>query len=226
MKKVFKLTALMLLVGALVMGCKNNGDPDALPGTWTNTAKLYQSWDPPFDVGTLSASDYTVTYELKQPSAMSAEDKPSKSGTYKPISYNVTKDQNFTGFRATVNSNITGGCGFIFCRNVDENGKWSYYYMYINRSGKFYIERGIKGDWAIVKNWDESDAANGKTNEVLVYTDKNKNIVVKINGNEVATIKDPELKSGGVGVVCTVGYDDVIADTPLKAVYQFKEFQY
>lgn len=226
MKKIFKLTALLLLVGALVMGCKNNGDPDALPGTWTNTAELYQSWVAPFDVGTLSASDYTVTYELKQPSALSAEDKPTQSGTYTATSYNVTKDQNFTGFRATVNSNITGGCGFIFCRNVDENGKWSYYYMYINKSGKFKIDRGIKGDWATVKNWDESDAVNGKTNEVLVYTDKSKNIVVKINGKEVATIKDPELKSGGVGVVCAVGYDDVINDTSLKAVYQFKEFQY
>ena len=98
--------------------------------------------------------------------------------------------------------------------------------MYINKSGKFKIDRGIKGDWATVKNWDESDAVNGKTNEVLVYTDKSKNIVVKINGKEVATIKDPELKSGGVGVVCAVGYDDVINDTSLKAVYQFKEFQY
>jgi hypothetical protein len=98
--------------------------------------------------------------------------------------------------------------------------------MYINRTGDFYIERGIKGDWKMIKSWDASDAVLGKTNEVLVYTDKSKNIVIKINGNEVFTIKDPELKMGGVGVVCTVGYNDVANDTPLKAVYQFKEFQY
>ena len=45
MKKVFKLTALLLLVGALVMGCKGDAG-EKLPGNWTKETTYYtvNSW--------------------------------------------------------------------------------------------------------------------------------------------------------------------------------------
>lgn len=226
MKKLLPLGLIIAAVLSLgLIGCKQNGDEDKLPGTWTSSAELYSSWTPPFDVGTLTANDHTVTYELKQPSALSEEDKPGE-GKYNSTSYNLTKEQYYTGFRANVTSNADGGCGFIFCRTVDENSKWSYYYLYINKNGHFYIDQSTKGVWSTVKNWDSSSALLGQKNEVLVYTDKSKNIVVSINNTVVFTIKEPELTHGGVGIICTVGDKDVTNDTHIKAVYEFKEFQY
>lgn len=230
MKKLLSLGLIIAAVLSLgLTGCTQNADEDKLPGAWTNTAELYSSWQGPYDVGTLTASNYKVTYELNKPSEIDDEDKP-EEGYYNSISYAVTKGKIYTGFRASVTSNAEGGSGFIFCQNVDGNGRWSYYYLYINKNGRFYLEEKVPvtGEAKTIKDWTSNEAIKGlgETNDVLVYTDKNNNIIINVNEVDIYTIRNPELNQGGVGIICTVGYGDVANDTHIKVVYDFKEFQY
>ena len=89
MKKLLSLTLIFAAVLALgLTGCKNS--PDDLPGTWSNALELYQySSAAPFNVGKLTVSDYTVTYELNQPSGISNAS-ALKEGYYRSTCYYMT----------------------------------------------------------------------------------------------------------------------------------------
>lgn len=226
MKKILSfgmLLAVLLTLG--LTGCKS--DPDALPGIWLDVTDFYQgATNQPFKIGTVAVSDQTVTYELQQPANIADADKIEK-GYYRSSCYYWTKEAKFTGFKASVKSNAYGGCGFIFNQsNVGD--VWSYYYLYINSTGSFKIDQVVTDVSTPVKDFTKTDALKpfGDKDEVLVYTDKNGDIIVKINNKQVAVIKNPVLKNGRVGTVFTVSYEDVQKDTPIKSVYDFKQFQY
>ena len=79
-----------------------------------------------------------------------------------------------------------------------------------------------------IVEWNKNEAIKLEpgSNEILVYTEKDGSIIIKINDATVGTIRNPELKKGWCGVTRGVGFEDVQNNTPITAEYKFKEFQY
>ena len=225
MKKL--LTFGLILAAVLTLGltsCINS--PETLPGNWTNTTTFYQGSSTPFKVGTLTVTDQTVVYELKKPSEVEKASEL-EEGYYRSTCYYFTEATNFTGFKATVDSNANGGSGFIFCQSTNDT-TWSYYYLYINAKGSIKVDQVINDVSTTIIDWTANAAIKpvGQKNEVLVYTDKTGTIQIKINGTQITEIKEPVLKTGRLGVICTLGYKDVQDENPIKVTYNFTDFQY
>lgn len=236
MKKVFKLTALLLLVGALVMGCKGDAG-EKYYGNWKSASDV-EFWD---DYNFTTANGSEFVYRLENPLTNwgSTVDEGYLSTTY----YSATKNKTFTGFKATAKANAT--CGFTFCwtwrENPDyvEGGKeqknlFKYYYMMIgdnsillaeqNEKNRTYLTKTASGD----DGWQKCDSlkAIGNENEFVVYTEKNGSIKIIVNGVTFLTISEPTFKSGAVGILETLSGDDQLANKTITATYKFKEFQY
>lgn len=235
MKKVFKLTALVLLVGAMLVGCKNNGG-DKYPGNW-KSANEVEFWE---DYNFTTANGSEFVYKLENPLINwgSTVDEGYLSTTY----YSATKDKTFTGFKATAKANAT--CGFTFSwtwranpdyvDNTTPKNLFKYYYMMIgdnsillaeqNESKRTYLTKTASG----TDGWQKCDSLKpiGQENEIVVYTEKNGSIKVNVNGVTFLTISNPNLKVGAVGILETLSGDDQKANKTVTATYKFKEFQY
>ena len=229
MKKLLSLALILAAVLTLgLTGCKSNAD-DKLPGKWTSEIEDFrQGTGTVFGTGTITFSDQTCTVEVKQPSNITNSTSLTENH-YRPTFLTVSPDEKFTGFKATVESNADGGCGFIFCQsNVGD--VWSFYELYLDPSGWFIIYQVIDDVSTPAKDWTKNEIVKtlptGSKIDVLVYQTKDESFIVKFNDIEVATIKSPVLKKGRVGIIPCVGFADVKRDTPIKTVFTFKKFQY
>ncbi len=220
MKKVFKLTALLLLVGALLVGCKGNSG-NKYPGNWTTTADYID-----FTTGMLTGTGPSYVYKDDYTGGRSRY--PSKANTFTYTTWRTNKNSQFTGFRATAKSSPADALyGFAFCISVDGNGDWSYYSIIID-SDAFMVKQQVAGVDSVLFDWESNAAIKPvvQSNEVVVYTEKNGAIKLVINGTVVKTIASPVLKSGVCGVLGPVTYEQYAAGTTVTTTYKFEEFQY
>ncbi len=235
MKKIFKLTAMLLIAGAMMMtGCTR--DPNALPGTWTSTAKYYEyehNDEGNYNrvAGTGPTYVYTPNYELPEEEFTY----PSKPNSFNHSVWPMTYDHNFTGFEATVISTTDSTIvGIPFYINIDRSStsaKWSYYTLFINSDKQYRLKVKLNGGEATdVYDWTTSEAIKKPTekNTILVYQDKEGNLIIKINGTQVEIIRpnDLLLKQGDVGIITPVTYEQLTARTDFTSTYQFNKFQY
>ena len=223
MKKI--LTVGLILAAVLTLGltgCKNNAD-DKLPGKWTSDVETWEGEYTFWNVGKLTISDLTATWEL-DPNALSDSNKPGE-GYYKSGWVGITKEFTYTGFKAEVTNSYKNGI-YGFCFNMNGLGSEASYYE-IDIQGSYYRIAQIGEEYKTIKDWSTSDALIpvGK-NEITVYTEKDK-IKVFFNGSEAFSFTPAAaLKKGKVAVLACVTYRDTINGAPIKNVYNFKKFQY
>jgi len=236
MKKVFKLTALLLLVGALVMGCKGDAG-EKYYGNWTSDVEF---WD--FDDSFTTRNGSTFVYELPNP--LTNWVKTVKSGYVDTNDYSATKKRIYTGFKATATCNTSNGyCGFTFCWTTRANPDYveggdapktlfKYYYMLISKTS-ILIAESNEGTITYLTGtstnpWQKCSSlkAMPEENEIVVYTDKKGDMKVVVNGVEFTTISNPEFKAGGIGFLETLDGDVQAANQTTKITYKFKELQY
>ena len=233
MKKVFKLTALLLIAGAMMMtGCKT--DPNALPGSWTTVAKFYEYSHNDSEnriAGTGPTYVYTPNYDLTE------EDftYPTQPNSFRSTIWQMTYDHNFTGFEVTAVSTADDSIvGIPFYINVDKSttpAKWSYYIFYLNSYNQYRLEVKVNGGQVQqIEDWTTSNAIKGpkETNTILAYQDKEGNLIIKVNGTQVIVIRPGDLliKQGDVGIITPVTYEQYVARTDYTTTYTFKKFQY
>ena len=237
MKKVFKLTALLLLVGALVMGCKGDAG-EKYYGNWTSDVEF---WD--FDDSFTTRNGSTFTYELPNP--LTNWGRIVASGSIASNYYSATKQKKYTGFKASATCNsANGNPGFTFCWTSRENPDYveggdepkylsKYNYMLIGGRDSILIGEIIEGERTYITGtstnpWQKCSSlkAMPQENEFVVYTDKNGDIKVVVNGVEFTTISNPNLTVGGVGFIESLDADIQAENQTTKITYKFKEFQY
>jgi hypothetical protein len=226
MKKVFKLTALLLLVGALLVGCKNNGE-DKLPGNWTTTATYY-SYSSALLKGTGPSYVYKDDYSgAIESGAREVDEYPTEANSFNFTAWTITEETNFTGFTATAKSSPADAVyGFAFFIDNSTKGKWSYYTLIIDDDA-FMLEQKVAGSVSILKKWEKNDAIKAVTteNKVTVYSNKG-SVYILINDTLVYTITNPVIKSGKCGIIGCVTYEEYTTATPVTTTYKFEEFQY
>ncbi|MBO4628799.1 MAG: hypothetical protein J5687_02490 [Treponema sp.] len=223
MKKLLTIGLLVATTLALALtSCKNNVD---YPGNWTKDVELEQGEWTVMSVGKLTVSGLTATYEL-QPSALSADNQV-EEGYYIAIPVPLTKEKNYTGCKVDVTSNCQGGFGIVFNYTSNPAGTYSYYRLQVNANGYYRIEKVTDEGKTPVKDWDKNDAIcrAPQTNKIVIYTEKN-DIAIQFNGTEIHRIKNAELKSGGYGISCNLGHEDIVKDEKINSEFKFKEFQY
>ena len=207
------------------MGCKdpvNNDGGEELPGKWTTNATCWGAYTNQYPAGCSITVDNTkVTYKLTPSNMTNAEEKPSEGFTY--WRYEFTQEDIFTGFKATAScSSAECGYGFVFCLN-----NYDAYVLLLNDDG-FKVTKKIGDEVAKFCEWTSGDyiKAEPGENEVLVYTDTDGSIVIKINGHLAYTIRNPELKKGHIGFTTNVGKGDLDSGKPITITYKFEKFQY
>ena len=230
MKKLLSLAAVVLTAALIFSGCQNasssSDDGDKLPGTWASTAEFNDNYDPPFD----NVSSFThkgngvFEYKVTNASGVAAGKKP-PSGKFIPLSYRVTKDADYTGFKITSISSSTTYHGVSFNITVTDN-KWSYYRLLL--SDKSYnLDLCEAGTETELKGWTQHNAIKASTEEnlITVYADKDSNIHIQINNVEIYKIEKPKLKQGQIGPVCCLSDLQVTGNSTFTTTYTFKEFQ-
>ena len=230
MKKLLKVSILLLTAALLFSGCSNassSSEDDSLPGTWTENTGYYSSFAAPYQGSTLTGTNNTFVYTLTKPAEVADEDKP-EEGTFSYYKYGVTKEKNFTGFKAKAScTSPNSGYGFIFCETSTENKVYSYYTLIL--CGKsFILSEKVNGTSAKLYEWTQDNAieTEPEENEIIVYTDDDSSIIININGSNVAAIRSPKLSKGACGICCNISSTDVKNNTPIAATYTFEEFQY
>ena len=94
MKKLLKVSILLLTAALLFSGCSNassSSEDDSLPGTWTENTGYYSSFAAPYQGSTLTGTNNTFVYTLTKPAEVADEDKP-EEGTFSYYTYGVTKE--------------------------------------------------------------------------------------------------------------------------------------
>ena len=221
MKKVFKLTALLLIAGAMMMtGCKT--DPNALPGSWTTTATLYTH----SNETRLDCNNYT--FEYTSDNNYPGFNYPTSSGSFTYTTFSATTENIFTGFKATAKATPSDApYGFSFNIQIDNDSNWSYYTLVIQENGFKVNYSPFTGKSSTVIDWtDDEVIKTNDSNLITVYKDKDSSIVININGKNVGIIRNPVLKSGKCGVIGAVTYESYTTNTFITSTYTFKEFQY
>lgn len=233
MKKLFKVTALLLIAGAMMMtGCKTDPDEtDKLPGTWTTAATYRTS----FGDSTLTKSGSQFIYTKN---SYSTTDDPGDPNSFNYTTFYVTDSEEayYTGFKASAKSTPESSIyGLAFNMQYDYTNKvWSYYVLFMN-SNSFKVVEVLNGgpnnggtskniiDW---KDWNSINLPKDG-NEITVFTERDGSIVIRINDEENAgVIRNPVLKKGMLGVIGTVTNDEYTSKTEIKSTYEFKKFQY
>ena len=232
MKKIIKNPVLILVLAAMLTmtGCPSNTpDEEKLPGNWTTSAEFYDynNYD-----GYLSRTNAEFTYCLEDPknnwgSTVAA-------GKFGSNSYAVTKQDNYTGFKAKASANSnSSGCGFVFNwtsrQDPDNPDKYLHsYYRLIIQDDDIYIDQSIEGTRTTITDWKPCSALKLEPNEntITVFKDKDNSIVININGDVAHIITDPVLKSGRFGVICCCSASDQAENNTITAKYKFLEYQY
>ena len=228
MKKLFKVTALLLIAGAMMMtGCKTGADEedDGLSGRWT---KGIMYIEPAQNSQIWSKNGSKYTFSVAEVSNLGI-----KSGQLLYWQQNIS-DTSFTGvkLKMTCSSNKAGHG--IFLRKDDKN-----YYKIMLRNGAVLFEEiknGVGTDlidhaedgkisyWTSEK-WDGYIYTEPTANEVVVYTTPSGSIKLLVNGKEIQEVTNPAFTSFVVAVVGQVSYNDQQAGKPVTSTYEFKKFQ-
>ena len=232
MKKIFKLTALLLIAGAMMMtGCKTEPDEtDKLPGTWTTSATY-------LDLGTSNLVSKTGSQIVYTKSSYTVEDDPGDADSFNYYYWYVTEDTTFTGFIADAKSTPDSTVyGFTFCMQYNSTTKLgSYYTLFIDDDSFKVVEvidggKNKGGTTTNVIDWKKCESLNlpKEGNKVTVFTDDSDgSIIIRFNNDENAgIIRNPVLKKGMCGVIGTVSYPEYQSNTPIQSTYEFKKFQY
>ena len=239
MKKVFKLTALLLLVGALLVGCEGNAG-EKYYGNWKSASDV-EFWDSSnYYFTTVNGSELVYTIQNPLTSWGKIIETDNIASTY----YSSTKDKTLTGFKATEKANSYSG--FTFCWTSRANPDYvegsttvskylfKYYYMLIANSSIIVAELN-EGSRTFISLSDDGKSPwkkcstlkpIGEENEIVVYTDKNGAIKIIVNGSEFMAISNPSLKAGAVGIIEALDDTNQAANKTVTATYKFKEFQY
>lgn len=231
MKKLLSLAAVLLTAALIFTGCQNasssSDDGDKLPGTWLSTIE-YNTWtnDDPFGPGSSFSSKENGAYEYKLTNVSTTTLRPTE-GKFRNSLYAVSKDADFTGFKATAKTTASQYYGFVFNINIDANGKWKDYTVVLSDTSFTVDYNDATGTGAELVPWTKNSAikASPAENNVTVYTDKDSTIHILINGADVHQIKNPVLTQGKVGAVCCFKYTDIANNTVSTTNYNFKEFQ-
>ena len=228
MKKLLTVTAVLMAAALIFTGCKNAANSDDggedLPGTWTSDAEVFEKYkDHPGRK--ITVTDKTVTFTCT-PSEVESSDVPSQGFYSYP--YSFTTESIYTGFKVSASgSSSKSGCGLLFCGQDVGDNSWSGYKLLLDYDG-FMLEQIDEGKYSdITTNWVTNSAIKKEpaANDVTIYTDSDSNIVIKINGTKVYTLKNPTYKKGWIGFTANIAKDDVTAGKTVTQKYVFKEFQ-
>ena len=228
MKKSLILGFAALLAVVAFTGCKQDAE-EKLPGTWSSAASLYTytiDADNKRISGTGPEYVYTADY------TMTADKYPSEQNTYNFTAWQMTKENYYTGFKGTASSTDPNTpYGFAFNINfsiVNQKTEWAYYAVFLEGNSFKLVHRPYQGKSVVLVDWTTDDVIkdNPANNKITVYTEENGSIIIKVNNKVLGTIRDPEFKSGCLGVLGCVTYESYHANIPVTSNYKFTDFQY
>ncbi|MBO4532833.1 MAG: hypothetical protein J5726_03960 [Treponema sp.] len=227
MKKVLKLTALLLIAGAMMMGCKGSPDEedDGLSGTWTKGITYIE---PAQNSAVWSKNGSKYTFSVAEVSGLGI--------TSGRLSYwtKVISDTPVTGVKLKMTCSSDKAGHGIFLQQ-DDNNK----YKIMLRDGAVLFEEiknGVETDlidqsengnisyWTSAA-WDGYIYTEPTANEVVVYTTTSGSIKLLVNGKEIKEVTNPAFTSFVVAIVGQVTYNDQEAGKPVTSTYEFKKFQ-
>ncbi len=227
MKKLFKLTAMLLIAGAMMMtGCKTEPDEtDKLPGTWTSNVSC-RNFNGAGMI-TKNGSNYIYTIDYNNTNIK----EPTNSNSFNFSTWYITSEAIFSGFTAKAKSTPDSSIyGFTFCMNYNSTSKeWSYYTLFMDDHSFKVIQVIEGGDAEDVIGWTDCESLNlpSAGNNITLFTDDDGSIVIKFNNDETAgTIRNPTLKKGMCGIIGVTLYDEYQTKTPIVSTYEFKKYQY
>lgn len=228
MKKLTKLSALLLVGAVVFMGCKNQPaeEPESIPGEWIAVPTLQSSFKNPFTGATLTANGNTFVFECAAPNtSLSSSEQPNYNCITGPM-YKVT-DDTYKGFKAKVKCDSDDTYfAFIFNGSIKEGNKWTCYEVIVHDQ-QFQINKDIDDKWTTLQDWTRFNNIhqNSELNEVIVYRDDDGNMGLSFNGKTATKIKDSVLEPGFFGVSCYIEYNEWFNNTPVTATYEFTEVQ-
>ena len=228
MKKIFKLTALLLLVGALVMGCKGNSDDDGLSGTWTKTITFQEPTD-----SSWSLSGNKLTFTKTNTSSLGINPGYIKRW---PIFVSAST---FTGVKVKMSgSSSNGGHGLFF---VDaENPKQCYRlgirngYVLLSKNVEIDDQNEVSTDLIATSktgktvywgDWQDKINKEPTENTVAFYTAKDGSIKLLVNDVLITSIAVPDIKSFYIATYADVAYEEAQANKTVSAKFNFEKFQ-
>ena len=226
MKKLLSVAALLMIALFFFTGCPSEPpDPNALPGLWT-TPELNTSpttfW---LNKGNLIYNNEDKTFVFNCNTSELTGDNIPGDGKFQYYLHLLTTDENYSGFKSTVSSTTDTYYGFVF-NCTYSGGTWSYYVINFYKN-KFLLQKMVNDQKYTMNSWSINSAINASSteNEILVYKDTDSSIVIKVNGQSIYTITNPQLTSGRIGVSCCVSDDDYNNGTEITTTWKFKEFQ-
>ena len=205
-KKLSFLSLVFAVTTVIFIGCQNpassSDDGNKLPGTWSSTAEFYNSYAAPFDnISTLTHKGGGVfEYKLTNAGSATDSDKPS-AGSVTFVLMTVSKEADFTGFKATTKSSASEWFGFVFNYNLAGTVK-SYYYI-LFKDGAYKVAQRINGETTVLKDWEVNNQVKESTkeNSITIYTDKDEKIHILVNNSDIYQIATPVLKQGAFGPI-------------------------
>ncbi len=230
MKKLSFLSLVFAVTTVIFIGCQNpassSDDGNKLPGTWLSTTNFKSFNNQPFSgiSSFFNGGTSVFEYKLTGAGACATEDIPGNNN-FRSVTYPVSKDADFTGFKATVKSSASEYYGFAFNINI-AGGVWSYYSIILSDNAymiKYYHDTSS----TTIKSWESHNAIKESTseNKITIYTDKDSTIHVLINETDVYQIKEPVLKQGQFGPIVCLRDPDVTNNVSLTVNYTFKDVQ-
>ncbi len=227
MKKIFKLTAILLIAGAMMMTSCGKGNPDeeddGLSGTWTKSV-LYKD---PSSTSPFTKNGSTYTFTKTDTASLDIS-----SGRLTYWKADISESL-FTGVKVVMSCSSKDAGHGIFLKQDNNN-----YYRILLREGAVLVEEIKNGDettdliyqkddgityyWS---DWEDYINEEPAKNELVVYTTTTGAIAVMVNGTTITTIDNPSYTSFTVTAIGQVTYNDKVAGKPVTATYEFKKFQ-
>ncbi len=231
MKKLLSISAILLAAALVFTGCSNpssgsGSDPDALPGKWkTNLDFFTGTNDCKYCGGTITHDGKGgVVYSNPNPTEPDPSS-PMEEGHMTSAFYTICADTNLTGFEATAKS-TSPYCTYGFGWAISEND-WNNMYELSFEYNGFILYEEINGVWTPIQNWknDSSIKKEPGENTVIVYKDGS-NIIIKVNGSVIYTIKNAKITKGRLAFRTAIGYEDVQTGEGYTITYKVKQAQY
>lgn len=223
MKKLFKVTALLLIAGAMMMtGCKEPEDNDGLSGKWSRSI-TYKELGNPFSV-----NGSTITFQKSDTKALEVEE--NKITWWHP----TIADIPFTGVKLNLSCNSKNpGYGLLFIDPTNAN----HYYRFSLRNGNVLLEENNgsskkdliedKGDGETYyfTDWNTLINKEPEENEAVFYTTQDGSINLLVNNTLITTIDNPSIKSFYIATIGAIAHEDSEANATVTATYKFLKFQ-